>query len=104
MTAINAPHHEASIPISEIHDALQHEWGELSATVEEQTGALPLRTNTSTLVVIAEAGRLAARAREDPSPTRSRDSIPCDSLHPRSGVRVRLGGSLGALCDHAARN
>ena len=64
MTAINAPHHEASIPISEIHDALQHEWGELSAIVEEQTGALPLRTNTSTLVVLAEAGRPAARARE----------------------------------------
>ena len=64
MTAVSAAHHRGSIPISEIHDALQREWGELSAVVEDQTGALPLRTNTSTLVVIADAGTPAARARE----------------------------------------
>lgn len=52
------------LPLAAIHDALQVEWSELSAEIESQTGQPPLRASTSTLVVIAEAGRAAMEARE----------------------------------------
>lgn len=52
------------LPISGIHDALQQEWTALSAEIERQTGAPPLRANTSTLVVVIDQRTAVDTARE----------------------------------------
>lgn len=64
MTVAGGHRPRTGIPLSNIRDALHDEWGDLSSEVERQTGEVPIRANTSTLAVIADAGPTARTARE----------------------------------------
>lgn len=64
MSIVDGRRPRAGIALSEIHDALIKEWSDLSSEVESQTGNLPLRANTCTLVVITARGAAVRAVRE----------------------------------------